>query len=126
MRHPTSLHSISRSDTEAPTSERCPAGGEAKRLRHGLGHRSAPSARQPVPRRPWEHEHREGREGPAAGSAPSSKAAPSPPTAPDSQHPQAVEGAVVLVLPRPFVILEVFDILHHLDRKKPSFNGVSV
>lgn len=66
------------SDTEAPTSERCPAGGEAKRLRHGLGHRSAPSARQPVPRRPWEHEHCEGRESPAAGSAPSSKAAPSP------------------------------------------------
>lgn len=76
-----------------------------------------------MPRRPWEHEHCEGREGPAAGSAPRSKAAP---TAPDSQHPQAVEGAVVLVLPRPFVILEVFDILHHLDRKKPSFNGVSV
>lgn len=62
----------------------------------------------------------------AAHRAQKQPLAPWAPTAPDSQHPQAVEGAVVLVLPRPFVILEVFDILHHLDRKKPSFNGVSV
>lgn len=50
-----------------------------------------------------------------AGRGPAGKPAPRAPV-PDSQHPQPVEGAVVLVRPRALVALQVLDVLDHLDR----------
>lgn len=41
----------------------------------------------------------------------------SSPTA-NSQHPQFVQAAVILLQPGSFVILEVFNVLHHLRKKR--------
>lgn len=35
-----------------------------------------------------------------------------------NQHPQIVEGTVVLFKPRPFVVVEVFNVLYHLKQKQ--------
>lgn len=47
---------------------------------------------------------------------------PEAPACPHSQHAQVVEGAVVLLEPRPLVVLEVLDVLHHLDGEDSSVN----
>lgn len=73
------------------------------------GNRKYASA--PAPR----HSSSKTRQASPAGRGPAGKPAPRAPV-PDSQHPQPVEGAVVLVRPRALVALQVLDVLDHLDR----------